>query len=91
MLIFRRGDEIQNMLDQQKFQHMLDEKFWHFWDGTPDASIEAFSHGWSHGWDKWLEENKIRKVRYSEDGSEYSKICMKYRIKATDQQETQSL
>jgi hypothetical protein len=63
-----------------KFQHMLDEKFWHFWDEIPDTSIEAFSHGW----DNWLEENRIRKVRYTEDGSGYSEVRRKYDMKATE-------
>lgn len=66
--------------EKPKFQHMLDEKFWHFWDKIPDPSIEAFSHGW----DMWLEENKIRKIKFTEDGSGYSEACRRYGIKVTE-------
>lgn len=62
------------------FQHMLDEKFWYFWDEIPDHSMEAFAHGW----DRWLEENKINKMRHAEDGGGYSEVRRKYGMKVTE-------
>lgn len=55
------------------FQEMLDRRFHSFWGDNLNMD-----------WDRWLEENNIKKMRYTEDGSGHSEVRRKYGIKVIE-------
>lgn len=63
---------------REKFQEILDKKFWSFWN----RSLSEDRNDWlRENWHGWLEENKIKKMR---NEGEYSKVRIRCGLKVTE-------